>query len=134
VGWRFDQPSEVIAGGPVRATEMTTAVGAIGVGDTLQRVAVRSLLITSPFDGAGNGQQVNLLRLPPEAVGRDLRAVIPTTGTSELWTGTEWTVLDPDRPELPADVVATGTVLLRTTTAFNGGPFNTGGATVEEVP
>ncbi len=133
VGWRFEQPSEVTAGGQVMATEMSSAVGAIGVGEALERVAVRSLLITSPFDGVGNGQQVNLLRLPPEAVGRPLQVVMPAGAAGELWTGTAWTKLDPDRPELPAGVVATGTVLLRTSAVFNGGPFNTGSVTVEEV-
>ncbi len=135
VGWRFDQPSELTSNGTVNSTELVSAITPIAVGSgKLERVAVRSLMVTSPFDGSNNGQQVSLLRVPPEAAKRKLRAVVPGgTGEVELWNGTKWVKIKPDTEPLPAVVVATGTVLLRVNIGFNNGPVNTGSITLEEA-
>jgi hypothetical protein len=135
VGWRFDQPSELSSSGTVSSTELVSAITPIAVGDgKVERVAVRSMMISSPFDGSNNGQQVSLLRVPPEAAKRTLQVVVPGgTGDVELWTGTKWVKIIPDKEPLPKAVVATGVVLLRINIGFNNGPVNTGSIALEEV-
>ncbi len=140
VGWRYDQASELSSGGPVTATEMVSAITPIGLGDgPLERVAVRSLLITSPFDGTNNGQMISLLRVPPDATTHRLRAVVsgngvPGDGSIELWNGTKWEAYVSDVDPVPASIVAGGTVLARVTINVNGGPFNNGAVALEEMP
>ena len=135
VGWRFEQPSELSSSGVVTSTELVSAIAPVAVGDgKVERVAVRSMMISSPFDGNNNGQQVSLLRVPPEATKRQLQVVVPRgTGDVELWNGTKWVTIKPDKEPLPQAIVAGGVVMLRINIGFNNGPVNSGSIALEEV-
>jgi hypothetical protein len=133
-GWRFDQPSELAAGGAVKATELVSAIAPIELGSgTLDRMAVRTLMITSPFDGSANGQQITLLRIPVEATSHKLHPVVPGGSDAELWNGKKWEKIKNEDDPLPAAIVARGSILMRVSMGFNGGPANASAVTLEEV-